>query len=237
VPEASVPTAHRLPNKPLLAVDTSSPIVSLALLDGDTVLALRTLPQRQSSGSLLPILDEMLREQHLEVPALGGLVALRGPGSFTGLRIGLATILGLHQATGLPALALSTLQTLAAAALEEGVSKDAPGTIVAAVDALRGDAFIQTFGTTPTLPPLAPPQRLPISEVAEAFSDAAAIIGFGVPETYGDLDWNSKTLLLESPPLAPTAGRLAVRWEEPWEPADLTRPLYLKAPAVSLPKG
>ena len=122
----------------LLALDTGSPQVSVALGRGSQVLAERSVEIDRSSGRLLEMIAEVLAEAGAKPADLGGVLALQGPGSFTGLRIGLATALGLHQALGVPATAISTLRVLAARAAE-------PGTIVAAVDALRGEWSAQAF--------------------------------------------------------------------------------------------
>ena len=62
------------------------------------------------------MVQEVLTEAGVGVRDLGGIAVLRGPGSFTGLRIGLATVLGLHQALGVPATAIPSLPVLAASA-------------------------------------------------------------------------------------------------------------------------
>ena len=120
----------------LLALDTGSPQVSVALGRDGQVLAERSVEIDRSSGRLVEMIGEVLAEAGARPRDLGGVLALQGPGSFTGLRIGLATALGLHQALGVPATAIPTLRVLAAR--EEG-------TIVAAVDALRGEWSAQAF--------------------------------------------------------------------------------------------
>ncbi|HEX2164131.1 MAG TPA: tRNA (adenosine(37)-N6)-threonylcarbamoyltransferase complex dimerization subunit type 1 TsaB [Thermoanaerobaculia bacterium] len=101
---------------PILAVDSASPVVSVAVAVGGAVRAERAVEIGRSSERLLAMIDEVLREAGVDGPrGLAGIVALAGPGSFTGLRVGLATVLGLHQATGVPAAAVPTLPVLAAA--------------------------------------------------------------------------------------------------------------------------
>ncbi len=96
-----------------LALDTGSPTVSVALARGGIVVAERSVAMDRSSALLLALVQEVLTEAGARLTDLAGIAALRGPGSFTGLRIGLATVLGLHQALGVPATALETLRALA----------------------------------------------------------------------------------------------------------------------------
>ena len=103
-----------MPRSLLLALDTGSPTVSVALASGGALVAERAVSMERSSVQLLGLIRDVLDEAGARPADLTGVVALRGPGSFTGLRIGLATVLGFHQALGVPATALETLRVLAA---------------------------------------------------------------------------------------------------------------------------
>lgn len=100
----------------LLAVDTSTPGGSVALFDGDTLLAefFRRLPGTHSDW-LLDAVDRLLGTAGIQVGDLGLLAVVRGPGSFTGLRVGMATVKGLAIGSGVPVVGLSSLAVLAAA--------------------------------------------------------------------------------------------------------------------------
>ena len=142
--EGSIYSLHARPTGPLLLLDTGSPLVSVAVARDGAVVASRSIEQQRSSAHLLDLIGEVLAEAGITVRDLGGIAVLRGPGSFTGLRIGLATVLGLHQALGVPATALPSLQVMAAAVeIPEGE------TVIAAVDALRGDWSAQAFAAGP----------------------------------------------------------------------------------------
>ncbi|MBF0527896.1 MAG: tRNA (adenosine(37)-N6)-threonylcarbamoyltransferase complex dimerization subunit type 1 TsaB [Deltaproteobacteria bacterium] len=98
----------------ILALDTSTQIGSLALLDKGQVLAQADLPRGEThSITLLPALRDMLALRNLSVHDLDLVAVGLGPGSFTGLRIGLSTAKGLAWAAGKPLVGVSTLDALA----------------------------------------------------------------------------------------------------------------------------
>src|SRR5206468_276110 len=125
-----------------LVLDSGSPRVSVALGYAGRVLAERSARVARSSTFLLRMIDEVLAEAGLAPADLAGVAALAGPGSFTGLRIGLATALGLHQALGVAATALPTHAALAAQVSDQG---PADSRVIAVVDVLRGDWAVQTW--------------------------------------------------------------------------------------------
>jgi len=119
----------------VLAVDTSSPRGSLAVLGPGGILAeARVVTVQGHSRWLLPAVSALLQGLALDAGAIDLFAVTTGPGSFTGLRVGLGSIQGLAMASGRPCVGLSTLDVLAAAA--------APSpTTVALVDAFRGEVF------------------------------------------------------------------------------------------------
>ncbi|HEY6085817.1 MAG TPA: tRNA (adenosine(37)-N6)-threonylcarbamoyltransferase complex dimerization subunit type 1 TsaB [Nitrospira sp.] len=98
----------------VLAVDTATAWQSVALLDDQTVLA-RHDQQTSASHSalLLPTIDRLFAETGTALKQLDGLIVSIGPGSFTGLRVGLATMLGFRTVTGLPLAVVPTLEGMA----------------------------------------------------------------------------------------------------------------------------
>jgi len=217
---------------PLLLLDTGSPLVSVAVARDGAVVAQRSVEQQRSSALLLDLVQEALAEAGTGVRDLGGIAALRGPGSFTGLRIGLATALGLHQALGVPATALPTLQALAAsAAAAEGEI------VIAAVDALRGEWSAQAFAAGVVPRPLGEMTLVPGAELPLLSGGrTAVIVGFGVSRLAGLPGWPSGPRLVEPGSLAPAAARLAVAPGAEWDARLLAAPLYSRPPAVSAPR-
>lgn len=212
---------------PLLALDTGSPLVSVALARDGAVTASRSIEQERSSTRLLAMVQEVLDEAGIRIGDLGGIAVLRGPGSFTGLRIGLATALGLHQALGVPATAVPTLPALAAAAAEEG-------TVIAVVDALRGDWSAQAFAAGR---PLGEMELSAGPELPRLASGGPAVVtGFGVSRLAAIPGWPAELRLLEPGPLAPAAALLAGGPDVAWDPGLLTSAIYSRPPAITLPR-
>jgi tRNA threonylcarbamoyl adenosine modification protein YeaZ len=210
----------------VLALDTGSPQVSVALGRDGHLLAERSVEIDRSSGRLLEMVAEVLAEAGAKPADLGGVLALQGPGSFTGLRIGLATALGLHQALGVPATAISTLRVLATRAAQAAE----PGTIVAAVDALRSEWSAQAFRGDE---PLSGMELVHGSNLPSLVPEITAVTGFGVSRLAELPDWPAEIRLIEGEPLAATALRLA---PTDWDSDLLIHPLYSRPPAVSSPK-
>ncbi len=216
-----------MPN-PLLALDTGSPTVSVALARDGAVVASRSVAQERSSKRLLEMVQEVLDEAGIGIGDLGGIAVLRGPGSFTGLRIGLATTLGLHQALGVPATALPSLQALA-------VSVGTSGLVIAAVDALRGDWSAQAFVDGL---PLGEMELVPGPELPRLAGGREGVVaGFGVSRLAETPGWPAGLRLLEPGPLAPAAAILAASPGTVWDPGLLTSAVYSRPPAVTLPKN
>lgn len=98
----------------ILAVETATPWQSVAILEDDRVLAMHEQEAGGAHGSLLlPAIDRLLSQCGLQLNDLSGLACSIGPGSFTGIRVGLATCLGLRGAIGLPLTLVPTLEAMA----------------------------------------------------------------------------------------------------------------------------
>ncbi len=121
----------------LLGIDTCGPSGSVALgrMEGGAVevLAQRALEGRTYSATLAAAVSAVLAQAGAKLSGLRALVAVSGPGSFTGVRVGLSTVKGLAEAAALPVAAVSRLAVLAA---REGVA-------AAALDAHRHEIFLR----------------------------------------------------------------------------------------------
>lgn len=98
----------------ILGIDTSTPIGSVALIDGEHIVAEHTLNIVQAHSSrLMPAIDTVLKWGDITAAELDGCAVGTGPGSFTGIRIGIATIKSLCYALDKPIVGVSTLETIA----------------------------------------------------------------------------------------------------------------------------
>jgi len=160
----------------VLAFDTSTSVTAVAVMDGARLLAHDDAPDEGRHGDvLLPRVQSVLARAQLPLSALELLAVGIGPGSFTGLRIGLASAKGLAIATGLPLRGVCSLRALAA-----GVSARAELT-VAALDAGKGELFAAVFARAggELQERLAPFRALPADageQLAAACAGAASIV-------------------------------------------------------------
>lgn len=98
----------------ILGIDSSGLTASVAVTEGDVLLAEYTTAYKKThSQTLLPMLDELRRALELELSSIDAIAVASGPGSFTGLRIGSATAKGLGLALDKPLVEVSTLEALA----------------------------------------------------------------------------------------------------------------------------
>lgn len=216
----------------ILAVDVGSPVVSVAIGRNGEVLAERQTPSGRSSRALVQMIDALLSDVDTEVGGLGGILALRGPGSFTGLRVGLATCLGLHQALGVPATTLTTFETIAAVCPENNL------TVLAAVESIRQSWLVQAYRTDVVPESLGDPRIVSTEELAAERVDL--VIGFGLSDISMPSKRAFRTPTLEPPPLAGHALILQEHKQGEWDPSGLVRPLYLhglSAPQPPTPVG
>lgn len=129
----------------ILAIETATASGSVALLDGERSVAevADAVPQRHLEW-LAPAIDRVLRQAGWSPADVEAVAVSRGPGSFTGLRIGMATAIAWARGRGVPLAAVSTLEAMA-----DGL--EAPGLVCPVLDARRGEvagALFERNGTT-----------------------------------------------------------------------------------------
>lgn len=123
----------------ILALDTATAYTCVALLDDDALVAERWVPSTSHSRSLLPSIEDLLGQSRVCLDDLGLIGVGLGPGSFTGLRIGLTLAKTLAFARGLPLIGVSTLDALAHNATEQDIL------ICPALDALKNEVYCASY--------------------------------------------------------------------------------------------
>ncbi len=169
----------------VLAIDTASPVPAVALCREGRVYEESLPVDRRASERLLPALSEVLRAAGTSWRGCARIAVCSGPGSFTGVRVGLATAWGLARSLGLVVEAVPTLEALAEASGVRG-----GGSVAAVMDAGRGEVVAQVYELSASggrARSLSPARRLPAAAAADLFRgrDVAAlppdILGFPCP--------------------------------------------------------
>ena len=128
----------------ILALDTATSACSVAIrVDGETVSSALEEMSRGQSEVLMPMLMGVLQQAKLNVRDVDLIAVTRGPGAFTGLRIGLATARGLALASGVACCGITTTEAIADAAYDT-ISPNK--TLLVALDSKRADIYVQVFG-------------------------------------------------------------------------------------------
>lgn len=219
----------------LLAFDTATPATVVALLSGGEEREIRHDPapgeRPGHAAQLLPLAHRLLADAGLTFTDLDRIVVGTGPGTFTGLRIGVATARALAQAADAQLVGVSTLHALA-----ESARDSAPeGRVLAVLDARRGEAFTALYEDGRELSPpaavtpeilatMARPDALAVGDGAVRFRDVLAPSGIGVPAD-GDPLHRVSALAL---------ARLGARADAPPEPGQTVTPDYVRIPDAEL---
>lgn len=125
----------------ILAIETATDVCGVALVRDQSVIAQRVLAEKYvHSEKLLPMIDEVLRDASLSAKQLETIAVSIGPGSFTGLRIGLSTAKGLALSLGISVIAVPTLDALAHAFFRSKMGTTA-AVVCPMIDAKRDEAF------------------------------------------------------------------------------------------------
>lgn len=127
-------------SRPVLAIDTSTSYLSLALYAKDTMWSFHEAVGTKQSTLILPTLDQLLHEANLARSDIASIVYAQGPGAFTGLRIGLGVAQGLALAQNLPMIGIPCLEAVASLLPNQEC-------VLAATDARMGEVFYAWFNT------------------------------------------------------------------------------------------
>ena len=180
--------SNRSPSMKILGVDTSTPIGSVGLIDGEHFIAEHTLSiLKAHSSRLMPAIDQILKWADLTVHALDACAVGIGPGSFTGIRIGVGTIKSLCYALKKPIIGVSTLEAIAYNL------RYTDKLICPILDARKDEVYGAVFQGRPNLVRKSEDLCVPIETLLSHIDDDAIFVGDGlgryaptVRERFGD---------------------------------------------------
>ena len=219
----------------ILAIDTALDACAAVVLDTDKnkIIALESQAMKRGHAeALMPLVARLMKESSIAFGALDRIAATTGPGSFTGLRVGLSAARGIALAAGKPVVGITTLTAYAA----PHVSEHGEHPIISAIDARHDHVYLQavtSHGESLVTPRVAP------------MEEALAAARFGAPHLVG----NAAHILAERWPKdapqpvkvdqQPAPDIVWVAWlAAAVDPAVATpRPLYLRAPDAKPPAG
>lgn len=157
----------------VLAIDTALAACSAAVLDTayGGIIASESLPMlRGHAEALLPLLQRVMQQAGFGFPDIDRIAVTTGPGSFTGLRVGIAAARGIALAAEKPAVGLSTLSAYAA----PHIASDERFPVVAAIDARHNHVYLQVFAPGGGL--FTAPRLAPLREAVRAAAEASSFI-------------------------------------------------------------
>ncbi|AWW34671.1 tRNA (adenosine(37)-N6)-threonylcarbamoyltransferase complex dimerization subunit type 1 TsaB [Mannheimia varigena] len=125
----------------ILALDTATEACSVALLHNGKISTLDEISPRSHTQRILPMVDELLTQANIQIKDVNYLVFGRGPGSFTGVRVGVSVAQGLAMGANLPVVAVSNLKAMA----EEAYQKLGAEKVIALIDARMNEVYFAQF--------------------------------------------------------------------------------------------
>ena len=126
----------------LLLIETSTEVCSVALSRGTEIIAERIIKEPKAHARIIGnFIEEVLKEASSSVAACSAIVVSEGPGSYTGLRVGVSIAKGLCYGSGIPMIAVSSLELLARLCAESGEMPEGELTIAPMIDARRMEVY------------------------------------------------------------------------------------------------
>ena len=212
----------------VLALDTALDACAAAVLDTERrdLVASETQPMsRGHAEALMPMVARVMDAARLEFSDIDRIAVTVGPGSFTGVRVGIAAARGIALAAGKPAIGLTTLAAFTAPHVAAGFA----GTVVPVIDARHGQVYLQVFG--PGGRAVIAPRLAAVREAVEQARSRAPALITGSAADLVAAEWPAS----DPPPTVVTAGAPEIGWvarlgAAAQEDRALPKPLYLRAP-------
>jgi len=212
----------------VLALDTALDACAAAVLDTERrdLVASETQPMsRGHAEALMPMVARVMDAARLEFSDIDRIAVTIGPGSFTGVRVGIAAARGIALAADRPAIGLTTLAAFTAPHVAAGFA----GTVVPVIDARHGQVYMQVFG--PGGRAVIAPRLAAVREAVEQARSRAPALITGSAADLVAAEWPAD----DPPPTVVTAGAPEIGWvarlgAAAQEDRALPKPLYLRAP-------
>ncbi len=224
----------------ILALDSALTSCSAAVIkDGKIISELFEDRMRGQAERLVPMCQEACDKAGVSFEDLTAIAVTRGPGAFTGVRIGLATAKGLALALGLPLMAVTTLEVVAhnlMQGLAQNLTKVHRGRAAIAIDARRSEVYLQIFDITGAEPlPVSEPAAVPLTKISDHLDEKLTHLGgtgadllkpYLAPELMQKIAFPA----MSNQPNAGRVGLIAAKRFKAGEVPDKIAPLYLRAP-------
>ena len=215
----------------IILIETSTSLCSTALVEDGKVVCERLSTEPRAHASMTaPYVNEMLKERGLGVKDCNAVAVSKGPGSYTGLRVGVSTAKGLCFGAGIPLISVGTLDTLVWQAMDDGLVPEGCRYIVPMVDARRMEVYTAVF--TPDGKQVTPTEAMVVGEDSfkEQLSEGPVLfIGDGAGKCQGVIN-SHNAHFVQCCPKASGMNRPAVAAlnEGKFEDVAYFEPYYLK---------
>jgi tRNA threonylcarbamoyladenosine biosynthesis protein TsaB len=211
----------------VLAIDTALAACSAAVLDSEqnAIIAGETrMMERGHAEALVPLIASIMEKAALAFRQIDRIAVTVGPGSFTGLRVGISAARAIALAAGKPAVGVSTLAAYAAPC----IAQDDAIPVVAAIDARHDHVYLQVFGSGGRT--LIAPCIVGVRDAAQAASENAWLVGSAAQLVAAGWPAGKTPPAMIEPRPAPDVAWVARLGAAATESNSPPRPLYLRAP-------
>jgi tRNA threonylcarbamoyladenosine biosynthesis protein TsaB len=219
----------------LCAVDTSTALGSVALYEGERLVAEEARRVSNAHGeALLPMIDRLFAQAGWKPADVDRWCVGIGPGSFTGVRIGVATVKGIVLGTGAELVGVGSLEALAA------LVGDDTKPIVGAIDAIRGEIYVQALGSARSEPVCLLPDAVAawLEAIAPAASWPEIVLVGEAAAKIPALASRSARVLTSGDHALPHARGIALAGRRRAAVApDLVEPVYVRPPEITTPRA
>lgn len=224
----------------ILFIETSTALCSTALSEDGKIISTRENQDRKHASLTAPFIQEMLDEKNITVKDCDAVCVSMGPGSYTGLRVGVSTAKGLCFGAGLPLMAVGSLDTLVWQAIRENLLPEGCKYIVPMIDARRMEVYTAVFTPDGKQVTETKPEIVETSSFSSYLSEGPVLfIGDGAEKCRETLN-SSNAFFVQTCPKAESMLVPAERLfeEKKFEDTAYFEPFYLKefVPTVSKKK-